>query len=62
MAELQEWLDEMKEELLEAIREGFKENQNNYKEEEEKGGNNEKLELEDRENKDEEDGKSGDEE
>ena len=58
MAELWGWLDEMKEELLEAIREGFKKNQNNYEEEEEKGGNNKKSELENGENEDEEDGKS----
>ena len=62
IVELWGWLDEMKEELLEAIREGFKKNQNNYKEEEEKGGNNEKLESENGENEDEEDRKSGDEE
>ena len=60
--ELRGWLDEMKEEFLEAIREGFKKNQNNYEEEEEKEGNNEKLESENGENEDEEDGKNGDEE
>ena len=64
MTELREWLDVMKEELLEAIREGFRENQNNYEEGEEKdnGGDDEKSGSENGEDENKEGGKNADEE
>ena len=53
MVEIQGWIDEMKQELLEAIREGFKQNQEKEQEQDESGGDKEKLELEGGENEEE---------
>ena len=46
MAEIQGWIDKMKKELLEAIKEGFRQNQEREQEEEESGGEEEKSDLE----------------
>ena len=47
IAEIQGWIDEMKKELLEAIKEGYKNNQEKEQEQEqESGGDKERPELE----------------